>query len=523
MRRAYDLLKSLAKKRSSMIKEKVNSIHDQLTLCLPIELVSRIFTLVIEGSGDPFSQGHESRFLKDQCSVPLILSAVCKSWRQVAFATPRLWTTVNIYIYCQEKILLQEELLSQWLERSGHHLLDMSILCPESRNRTRNIDANLAFQLLDCMKAYSTRWHRLHLIVPLRSYSIFLANLTCLPSLEYLQISTYVYEDLEVPISIPDTPLLKYFSANQISFPSFPVQWDNLTVFHLNFMLFDEVFELLRHASKLQECVLGNIQLQADDPDFPFPTTPISLPALKIFEVEFFDPVDAGFFFDHLTLPSLQDFTYAATLSTIHYPPFPADQIISLFTRSQCIVRELRLDEFGESMTDDKLIRVLEHQPSIISLSLSSASIGRTRPAKWMSDTFFQRFQTKSQPSALGATFLPCLQDLKIFGRRAFSWECFADTLDALWSRIEAIKIIDGTSNITNKAKDHINISVVVDDVGIPQTAEYIDLDTVSRLVNAEWKRVVSLEIDLMGTGRKDLISTSLAFHGIANGNELRQ
>ncbi|KAF8909254.1 hypothetical protein CPB84DRAFT_1843046 [Gymnopilus junonius] len=166
MRRAYDILKSLSDKRSNLVKEKVNGLHDQLTLHLPVELISQIFTVFVHGSEDPFLHDYRSEFVKAQCSVPFTLSAVCKSWRQIAFKTPPLWSTVNIYVYSESKLSLQGELLRQWLNRSGQLPLEVFLLYAKSRYED-GIDFNIAFSMLDSLKALFIALAPLTSLIPL--------------------------------------------------------------------------------------------------------------------------------------------------------------------------------------------------------------------------------------------------------------------------------------------------------------------------------------------------------------------
>ncbi|KAF8909255.1 hypothetical protein CPB84DRAFT_1496027 [Gymnopilus junonius] len=195
-------------------------------------------------------------------------------------------------------------------------------------------------------------------------------------------------------------------------------------------------WNFFERASRLEECVLGRIIPQSDNPSYPLPKTRITLSSLKTLEIEVLFGVATGFLFDHLILPSLLDFVYTRTEDSF---PITADELISFFMRSQCMVQTLRLTVFEDSLTASKLIRILERQPSIKSLSLSSTAIDWTT-AGCIDNKFFQRFKTKSKPSV----FLPNLQDLQISARRAFSWESFADRLESLWSRMK-----DTESNIT--------------------------------------------------------------------------
>jgi len=75
------------------VKQRVNQHHDPLSH-LPLEISSHIFSIYTEDANSYFDS--LSRVVKR--GGPLLLGAVSKFWRQVAFSTPHLWNTVNIHI-----------------------------------------------------------------------------------------------------------------------------------------------------------------------------------------------------------------------------------------------------------------------------------------------------------------------------------------------------------------------------------------------------------------------------------------
>ncbi|KAK1233185.1 hypothetical protein PQX77_003670 [Marasmius sp. AFHP31] len=112
--------------------------------------------------------------------APLLLTTVCRSWREIAFSTPNLWTSIHIYlpapsIYTLDhayiaKLRGRREGLKAWLDRSGslpltislgaeqmQHLPDLmlmsgtSIASEEARNAQR-------IEFTELLSQYSRRW-----------------------------------------------------------------------------------------------------------------------------------------------------------------------------------------------------------------------------------------------------------------------------------------------------------------------------------------------------------------------------
>ncbi|KAF9002498.1 hypothetical protein BDQ17DRAFT_1356967 [Cyathus striatus] len=87
---------------------------------LPMELLQKIFDSCFDVKG---SQNLYSVILPRQ-HVTLTLSQVCKFWRSISLATPRLWTDIHINNPSHVKL---------WLQRSSNHPLYLTILDLQGR------------------------------------------------------------------------------------------------------------------------------------------------------------------------------------------------------------------------------------------------------------------------------------------------------------------------------------------------------------------------------------------------------
>lgn len=105
----------------------MNANHDPFIHKLLLELTSYIFVLtLLTHASELKSIG--SRDAREANSVALSLSAVCCKWCQIAWSTPRLWSTLSIYIPgYQERIFVTSlsKFTSNWLGQSGQISLDI--------------------------------------------------------------------------------------------------------------------------------------------------------------------------------------------------------------------------------------------------------------------------------------------------------------------------------------------------------------------------------------------------------------
>ncbi|KAL0070005.1 hypothetical protein AAF712_002902 [Marasmius tenuissimus] len=119
------------------------------------------------------------------CTVkeaPLLLTTICRTWREVALNTPRLWNSVHIHgidpptplqIESSRELLRAQVLqgIKLWLDRSGSLPLTLSIYIADNASPTspgpfdqpsENVSTHL-LRLMDLLAEYSRRWRTLSL------------------------------------------------------------------------------------------------------------------------------------------------------------------------------------------------------------------------------------------------------------------------------------------------------------------------------------------------------------------------
>ncbi|THU79803.1 hypothetical protein K435DRAFT_697061, partial [Dendrothele bispora CBS 962.96] len=110
-------------------KEKLASyIHKHRQLLSPIrrippEIIAELFTYCLPSTHPP---------TRDLSEAPLLLTLVCKQWRQIAFSTPYMWSALHIYIpysrVSDEGFMERRKKgIKQWLERSGNLPISLSL------------------------------------------------------------------------------------------------------------------------------------------------------------------------------------------------------------------------------------------------------------------------------------------------------------------------------------------------------------------------------------------------------------
>ncbi|KAK1221273.1 hypothetical protein PQX77_015933 [Marasmius sp. AFHP31] len=107
------------------------------------------------------------------CTVkesPLLLTTVCRTWREIALNTPRLWSALHICVWEPDVHPAPQarlEGIKTWLNRSGSRplTLSISIVNKDSSNPSAqvDIDENPYAALMDLLVRYSYRWRTLAL------------------------------------------------------------------------------------------------------------------------------------------------------------------------------------------------------------------------------------------------------------------------------------------------------------------------------------------------------------------------
>ncbi|KDR69851.1 hypothetical protein GALMADRAFT_160319 [Galerina marginata CBS 339.88] len=408
---------------------------DPPILTIPFEIAAEIFIFYTNVNSTPLD--YPAR-LKSTKSPPFLLAAVCKTWREIALSTPRLWTTVNIFISSIANVPLLTELALDCMSRSGQLPLTVSITAPATVTKLDRSIRQRVLALFDVIGRFSSRWYRLVLCIRPDLYEDFTDALGCMPLLEDLRLTPVVAQERSCvsDFCLLEAPRLKHLELSRLFLHKVQIPVHNLTSLEVHAVYINEMLELLKSAPHLIVVKFSLIFDVVED-SYPLPAGPLTHYSLRHLDIRpqrsIFN-VDLPVFLHKIVLPSLESFVYHSRRDT------PVDGFISLFARSRCLITtfEILIPEEAEPIhgsTEGDLVRLLEGIPTITHLTISL--LARLKQ-KHITDYFFGRF-------ADTPTFLPQLEVLNFAGTRQFNWSSVANALTNEKGRVINISVYPPT------------------------------------------------------------------------------
>jgi len=460
----FEEINKLLKTRTEL-EERVNQHHDPLTR-LPVEISSHIFAIYTEDLNSTFDP--RNPIVEHG---PLLLGAVSKSWRRVAFSTPHLWNTVNIRILSNDNLPMKVGLAKEWLDRSRQLPLHLSVVHEDSNKVKSKL-----FPLFKVLQNVSPRWCTLVLGISASLYPTFLGDVTCAPTLETLKLIDN--SDGQGRFRLPHTPLLKHLDIQvSIPFSDISIDWSSLTTVEANYITIDEYFDVLRLSEALEHFRLRGLVGNAR---YPLPTTPLTNSTLRelYLETTYEHIIHHSELVTMLNLavfPSLEKFGYDSLIRT----SFPNSAIPSIFNRSRCQLTHFDLCGDLRDGTTDDLISILSDLPTITHFRLEDT--WSSQDGAIMSDQLLQML-TPIRPSEFPHTdkLLPRLESMDFRGYKGFSWGCLAGLVSAATS--------DGGSNLrTTPERQECTNSIrhISFEVYAGKEMERIDVQSLARLQSA--------------------------------------
>ncbi|KDR69854.1 hypothetical protein GALMADRAFT_230499 [Galerina marginata CBS 339.88] len=470
----------------------VEQAHDPPIFRIPLEIVGEIFIHHIDGT---YHTSEDDMKSKTGQLGPLLLIAICRSWREIALAMPRLWMTINILVYSLAKIPPFAELTGDWIARSSQLPLTLSLSFSAEIVKLGKMPCRDQVSLLfDTIRQFAPSWHRLTLCIPTDLYEPFIGGLTFTPLLEDILLIPAIFPDqtFDSCFRISEAPRLKHLEFSFVFVDKIKLPLQNLTSLEVNSVCVDEMVELLRTATQLVSAKFSSIC--ADANIFPFPTTPLihhSLRRLDLLPGDTDTARELDTFLENIVLPALERFVYHSKGGLC------VDGLLSLFTRSRSPLAHFEIvfpyAYHDPNVAARELIRLLSGIPTITTLSLSLLA---PRLETIVTDDFFRRFDETPH-------FLPHLEVLSFVGWRGFSWGCVADLLQVKQISGFKIRMID------------IVVYHNMDDDSDPSLL-FISENDLSRLLHfaPQGARTTLNIVD--NITRRDIIATSLAFHGVS-------
>ncbi|KAJ6559950.1 hypothetical protein B0H19DRAFT_1027685 [Mycena capillaripes] len=273
---------------------------------LPEDVVRAIFMACLGSDRNPAISGQEA---------PLLWCQICRSWRTIALATPRLWAAIHIVVPDPSRLQQLVDRVATWLKRSGVVSLDVSM----TLSRAFHHDCDIS-PLLSTLVAVSRRWKTIEMPLP-DNFAVDSSLLTVasenLPFLETVKLK-------QGPTSMPppNCASLSFLAAHglrSLTLPASPycleapVSWGSLKDLKITpsngYLTCGVALAILRQCTTLQTCEFTI----ADhwDEDESVITEPFSLPQLSHLSIIRPNLLPRQSFFGSVVLPNLRSLHYA--------------------------------------------------------------------------------------------------------------------------------------------------------------------------------------------------------------------
>jgi len=330
------------------LRAAMNENHDRLIRRFPPEIASRIFF--------HYSLANP-RFNTYGNTNTLFLGAVCQRWRQLAWATPELWTS----IYIGKKIMDQwtvnaKQLLTEWLERSASLELTIRFLDPSN---SESVDGVYRV-VTDLLNRHSARWYDIHFDIPTHHLHR-LCGASRESILHRLAISSSTTRSNNFPPSeaAPSTFRMECSPSTlrlaSLSLIYVDIMWNNLTVVHLSSLVVDEIFEVLRRSPRLTTITLSNVKPPSGA--FYIPDTRFSCPHVRSLELlHIASELALEELLNSVCFPSLVQWTLQTYV-------FPLSTMVSFIQSSGFRLKAFRV--IGTRELAEKIHDLLRHLRSI--------------------------------------------------------------------------------------------------------------------------------------------------------------
>ena len=374
--------------RRRALRTVMNENHDHLIHKFPPEIASHIFIQYAPPSVNSYKGGR---------STPLLLGSVCRKWRQLAWATPQLWSSIVIG---PDKVPLG--LVAEWLERSAS--LPLTIKFYGYSGQLKGVS-----QILN---KHSARWYDMYLYIPPTFFRRFdgLSQGNILHRL-VLRTNTSPNTHSDPPkFSMKSEPRPTDLTLLEVGLPCVVIIWNNLTVASLSEIDVGDCVELIRRAPLLHTLRMREINSLSGI--FPLPNTRIVHPHLHALELQITDRSASVGFLDSVCLPSLEQWIHERDI-------FLVEHMISFIEWSP---RLKVLKVSTDNIPDHQVAQLLSHLSTLELLELRSFQDRYYR----ISDLIY--LLCASGESTL---FLPRMQSLEFVctSSGSFPW----DSLDQLF------------------------------------------------------------------------------------------
>ena len=115
------------------LKRRINQFHSPVVRQLPPDVTSTVFEFCLTDFAD-HQLSSISSFAKEDVSIPLSLGAICSYWREIAWSTPTLWSSLVVRVSNKHDPQTINSITQEWLARSGQLPLSIYIFTKSFRD-----------------------------------------------------------------------------------------------------------------------------------------------------------------------------------------------------------------------------------------------------------------------------------------------------------------------------------------------------------------------------------------------------
>jgi F-box-like len=228
------------------LKKRINW-HSSPILKLPPEVTIEIFEACLPVINWSMEDPTHCYRRIPNATIPLVISGVCNTWRNLAFSTPKLWRSISVqHDDCRSE--LDVEVLCEWISRSGSTPLSIHMWL--SGNETALVDSILGI-FADCCE----RWRDIYFTLPLHLYDIFDSIRGRLPLLTTLCLSLVDDTDMDFQhFSI--APRLRHVEIHRYRPGAMTIAFDQVEKLSLDNVDTTHCWEILNSCPVLSHCTL---------------------------------------------------------------------------------------------------------------------------------------------------------------------------------------------------------------------------------------------------------------------------
>ena len=350
------LLERLKLKRYDLTR-KINQLYSPIVHHLSPDVTSTIFEFCLPD----FTDHQLSPDTKEDISIPLSLGAICSYWRDIAWSTPSLWSSLVVRVTSKHDTYIVTGIAQEWLARSGQ--LPLSIRIYSQVYEHKAIPA-----LADIVNQYSPRWSDLDLYIHPSYYQHFHATDNYAPILKsirfYCSAAYGDIQDLNVQLTCPRLEranLSHYYRMAETN-----IQWDNLTHLTLHSMCNNDSLFILRNTPRLVFCKVSGYCPGYNSSSIG----ELVLTSLRSLQLTT-DYAEA--FLNNLIAPHLEEFSLP---SFCYKPPMTFIRLVTFFLRrSACSLRSFSMIFSNIPPYIESFMDLLQRMPSLNTLSMISKNI----------------------------------------------------------------------------------------------------------------------------------------------------